>query len=386
MEFGFIFSVLIASLLAQDVSKITHEGNDWVKTTSGVVATPQTNTLRIATHGHLIVRGTTGDQVTYRLVKRVRARSEEAAKGSFGSDSSTSNALNGVTTVRFEPGTRANVLTELVVEVPRRMAAVILDVKTGDIEAYDLDGSLRAETIAGQIRCDRIRGGFEGRTGGGEVHLGKIGGAINCSNRAGSIIIDNAGSSANCQTAGGEIQVHEAMGALVLATDGGNIQVDRAGSNVDARTGEGVIEVGQCNGTVFADTRGGSIQIGSARGVRCSTSAGQVRVKSSSGPMQIQTTLGSILAELLAGSRLQDSSLMAGTGDVTVLIPSNLALSVLARNDSGANPRIVSDFSELRARSLIAQPAMVYQGLINGGGPLLTLNTASGTIYVKKSK
>jgi hypothetical protein len=386
MEFGFIFSVLIGTLFAQDSGSITHEGNNWTDTERAVATTPATQIVKISARGHLTVRGTNSDQVTYKLTKHVRARSMEEARAAFGFMGIKNSVVNGVTTIGFEPSTRPNVVTELVVEVPRRLTAVILDVRMGDVEAYDLDGGLRAETVAGQIRCDNIRGSFDGRTGGGEMHLGKIGGAIHCSNRAGSIIIDNAGSSANCQTAGGEIQVHEAMGALVLATEGGNIQVDHAGSNVDAHTGEGVIEIGQCNGTVFADTRGGSIQIGSARGVRCSTSAGQVRVKTSSGPMQIQTTLGSILAELLSGSRLQDSSLMAGTGDVTVLIPSNIALSVLARNDSGANPRIVSDFSELRARSILAQPAMVYQGTINGGGPLLTLNTASGTIYVKKSK
>jgi hypothetical protein len=94
---------------------------------------------------------------------------------------------------------------------------------------------------------------------------------------------------------------------------------------------------------------------------------------------------------LFAGAHLEDSSLVAGAGDITVLIPSNVALSIVARNDSGANPRIVSDFSELRAKSVArARPAivfpMVYQGSINGGGPLLTLNTAAGIIYVKKSK
>jgi DUF4097 and DUF4098 domain-containing protein YvlB len=167
--------------------------------------------------------------------------------------------------------------------------------------------------------------------------------------------------------------------------------VDRAGSSVEAHTAEGVIEIAQSNGMVFADTHDGSIQIGSARGVRCQSGAGPVRVKTSSGPLQVQTALGSILAELFAGAHLEDSSLVAGAGDITVLIPSNVALSVVARNDSGANPRIVSDFSELRVRSIApARPAvalpMVYQGSINGGGPLLTLNTAGGIIYVKKSK
>jgi DUF4097 and DUF4098 domain-containing protein YvlB len=390
MGFCAILPVLIGAMLAQDVQPITRDGADWVRTETGVPATPQTRVLRVVTRGHLIVRGTDVEQVSYRLTERVRARTRDDAQRLFSGSVFDSKVVNGATLITTTIA-HAAVATELEIAVPRRMIRVILEAQPGDIEAYDLDCNLRAETGAGQIRCDRIRGGFDGRTGGGEIHLGKIGGAIHCVNGAGSIIIDSAGGAADCQTAGGEIQIREAAGPLVLSTEGGNIQVDRAGSNVEAHTAEGVIEIAQSNGMVFADTHGGSIQIGSARGVRCQSGAGPVRVKTSSGPLQVQTALGSILAELFAGAHLEDSSLVAGSGDITVFIPSNVALSVVARNDSGANPRIVSEFAELRARSIApTRPAsvlpMVYQGSLNGGGPLLTLNTAGGIIYVKKSK
>jgi hypothetical protein len=379
--------VMMSVLLAQDV-QITRDGNDWVRIDSGTAAIPQTRVLKITTRGHLVLRGSPDDRVTYKLTERVRARTSDEAHRLFGGTVFNNKVENAMTVVSIVPMARAAVLTQLEIGVPRRMAEVILDVQLGDIEAYDLDGNLRADTTAGQIRCDRIRGRFEGSTGGGEVHLGKIGGAIRCVNSAGSIIIESAGASAKCQTAGGEIQIREAVGALVLSTEGGNIQVDRAASNVEAHTGEGVIDIAECGGMVFADTRGGSIQVGSARGVRCQSGAGPVRVKTSSGPLQVQTALGSILAELFAGAHLEDSSLVAGTGDVTVLIPSNVSLSVLARNDSGANPRIVSDFSGVKsiAPTRPTAKAIVYQGSINGGGPLLTLNTAAGIIYVKKTK
>jgi hypothetical protein len=110
-------------------------------------------------------------------------------------------------------------------------------------------------------------------------------------------------------------------------------------------------------------------------------------VKTSSGPLRIQTAMGSILAELLSGAHLENSSLVAGSGDITVLIPSNLALSVLARNESGGSPRILSDFSEVRAKGVgPGRPPLVYEGAINGGGPLLTIDTAGGIIYVRKLK
>ncbi|PYT19433.1 MAG: hypothetical protein DMG59_00535 [Acidobacteria bacterium] len=122
--------------------------------------------------------------------------------------------------------------------------------------------------------------------------------------------------------------------------------------------------------------------------MKCESAAGTIRVKTSSGPMRISTAMGSILAELLAGTHLEDSSLVAGAGDITVLIPSNLALSVMARNDSGGNPHgILSDFSEVRAKSFgFSRAPLVAEGSINGGGPVLRINTAAGIIYLKKLK
>jgi DUF4097 and DUF4098 domain-containing protein YvlB len=387
-----LLPALVCALLAQDV-QMTREGDHWRRVDSGSAGGPQTRILKVATRGRVIVRGSDGDQITYRLVERVKARSSEQAHRLFGSSIATTSTINSVTTLSIFPKANEAVTTQLEITAPRRLATVIVQAQPGGVEAYDLDGDVTASTAAGPIRCDGIRGAFDASTGGGEIHLGKVGGRIRCVNGAGSISIDSAGGAADCQSAGGEIQVRDAAGPLVLSTEGGNIQVDRAGSSVEAHTAEGVIEIAQANGMVFADTRGGAIQIGSARGVRCQSATGAVHVRTSSGPLQIQTALGSILAEVLAGARLQNSSLVAGSGDITVLLPSNVALSVMARNDSGANPRIVSEFSELRARSIaIARPAVVYQGpnvyqgSIHGGGPLLTLETASGIIYVKKSR
>ena len=167
--------------------------------------------------------------------------------------------------------------------------------------------------------------------------------------------------------------------------------MDRAGSTVEAHTAEGVIEIAQVE-------RHGVRRY--ARRIHPDRLGARGAVPKSARDRSRQDFLGSVAGADRAwaafsrncspGAHLEDSSLVAGSGDITVLIPSNLALSVLARNDSGANPRIVSDFSELRARSIApARPAafpMVYQGSINGGGPLLTLTTAGGIIYVKKSK
>jgi DUF4097 and DUF4098 domain-containing protein YvlB len=386
MKLACLIPVLATVLLAQD-SQVIREGAYWKRIYIGAFNAPATRMLRVSTKGHVIVRGSQTEQITYRLTEQVRARSEEEAHHLLGSAITSVMVRSGLTIVTLMPVTRENVNVEWEVNIPKRVSGLMVDTQLGDVEVYDLDGSLHADTSAGFIRCDRIKGSVEATTGGGEIRLGKVGGPARCVSAAGSIFIDSVGGETTCQTAGGEIQIREATGGLSLSTEGGNIQVDRAAMNVQAHTGAGVIQIYQAGGAVLADTRGGSIEVGASRGANCQSGAGTIRVKTSAGPLRIQTAMGSILAELLAGARLEDSSLVAGSGDITVLIPSNLALSVVARNDSGANPRILSDFSEVRAKTAgFARPPLVYEGAINGGGPLLQMNTGGGIIYVRKLK
>ena len=64
---------LLAATLAQD-AQFTRESNGyWKRTTSGVVVTAPQSRLRVMTHGRIVLRGSAGDQVTYRLVERVKA-------------------------------------------------------------------------------------------------------------------------------------------------------------------------------------------------------------------------------------------------------------------------------------------------------------------------
>ena len=95
------------------------------------------------------------------------------------------------------------------------------------------------------------------------------------------------------------------------------------------------------------------------------SAAGAIRVRGLGGPLRAQTALGSILAELTPGIRLDDSSLNSGGGDITVFIPSNVAVSVQALSDSkNRAPRIVSDFPEIRVRA----PRAVRSGPVTALG------------------
>jgi hypothetical protein len=384
MDLPGMIALIVAALLAQD-TQFSREGDHFVRISKG--SAPGVARLHVITRAHVVLRGSTGERVVYRMTQQVKTRSEVEAHRSFSGSIESTIPGGGATILTVMPGSSRNVTNELEINVPKQVLLATIENREGGVEAYDFDGSLQLLTTAGLVRCDRIRGAVHGQTGGGEIRIGRVGGAVHCVSGAGSIFIDNAGSEATCQTKGGEIVVREGVGALILSTDGGNIQVDKAGSSVEAHSGEGVIEVLQAAGTVTADTRGGSIQIGSARGIKCESGAGAIRVKNASGPLMVSTLIGSILAELLAGARIENSSLVAGSGDVTVLIPSKLAISVQARNDSGGNPRIISDFSEVPVRSIgFSRPPLVAEGAINGGGPVLRINVASGVIYLRKLK
>jgi DUF4097 and DUF4098 domain-containing protein YvlB len=376
MRFLVLLALIAANLAAQET--VTQEsGGYWVGSLSGSPPVLPHSRLTIVSRGPVVIKGTDG-QATFHLTQRVRARSEAEARILFGFVSFAYG--------RFEVTTFPNVSTQLEMTLPRQLTSVVVETQNGAVEATDMEGVVDVSTAAGPIHVDRVHGAVLAKTGGGEIRIGKIGSTLRCVTGAGGIFIESTGGETSCETAGGEIEVKESGGKLMLSTEGGNISVDRAGGSVDAHSAEGVIKVLQADGIVTAATRGGSIQIGSAHGVKAESAVGQVRVKGSSGPLRVSAAAGSILAELFSGMPLEDSSLVSGAGDITVLIPSNFALSVMATNQSGGGRRgIVSDFSEVRVRNAgFFQAPLLAQGSINGGGPMLTLNVAGGVIYLRK--
>jgi hypothetical protein len=373
--------VLGALSFAQDAP--VREGNYWVRTSTGSISGPLPPRMQVVARAHIVVRGGAGDQVVYRITQRVRAANSATARVLMGASDVNRVAAD---LMRLSLHSAPNVLADVEITVPRQVSAALLESPFGDLEAYDFGGNVQAITQGGSIRIDRVRGDVIGRSAGGEIRLGKIGGTVLCSTGGGSVVLDSSGGETNCASAGGDIFVRDAGGPLVLSTEG-NIHVDRAAGSVEAHSSQGLIEVGQAGGAVIADTQGGSIQVRSARGVKAESMRGMVRVRSAAGPMNVAAAAGNILAELLAGSHIEDSSFIAAAGDITILIPSNLAVSVMATNDGGGNARIISEFAEVRERpSQLFRPLVLAQGSINGGGPVLRLNVSNGVIYLRRTK
>ncbi len=163
-----------------------------------------------------------------------------------------------------------------------------------------------------------------------------------------------------------------------MNTAGGAIHIGSAGGNVTAGSGGGSITVGKAGGQVTVHEMAGPVEVGAAAGIRCESGSGGVHVSNIAGPMRVTTALGSIVASLMSGAGFRDSMLETGNGDVTVLIPSNLGVTIRAETERG---RVVSDFP-IAQRSVGME--VRAEGSVNGGGPMLRIAGAGGTIFIKR--
>jgi hypothetical protein len=345
--------------------------------------------FRVDTVGSVVLRGDAQDHAIYKLKARVRAADAHTAELLLRQFDIKTRTQGPWAYLSVTPSRRIAEAPELAVTVPRALRQILVETRGGDVQASNLDGEMEARSAGGQINVDGIKGRCELRTGGGDIQVGSVGGSVRCYSGGGVIRVQSAGAESWFETAGGEILVHQAMGPVHAATAGGNIRVDRALSTVFARTAAGLIQVQQADGAVTAESYGGAIQVNAANGVRCDSAGGPIRLRNVGGPLRASTASGSILAELLAGNRIENSTLSTNAGDITVFIASNLPLTVAARNESvGALGRIISDFPEIQGKP-VSQPGtspVVAEGALNGGGPVLRINVVGGTIYLRRQK
>jgi hypothetical protein len=197
-------------------------------------------------------------------------------------------------------------------------------------------------------------------------------------------------------TAGGGIQVTDLIGRSDLNTSGGSITVGRVDGPVNAKTSGGSIKVQEARGHVLAHTSGGSISIGETAGsvdantsgggisldgvtgdTEAFTSGGSLNLKNLNGNVKAGTSGGSIYAEL-TGKIDQDCSLKTSGGSIRVFLPRNSSVDLDAYTSGG---HVETDFP-ITMQGVIKKNSL--KGKINDGGPLITLRTSGGSIYIKE--
>jgi hypothetical protein len=388
MASRFIHLGLVMAMVswAQAPPRIVQEGAYWVETIEATVDGAEVRALRVSTWGDLNLRGVDGDQISYSLKKRVRAHSESEAAQVLSQFRIIATREGSVLRLQVECSMTHRVSPQLIVSAPRTLVKTLLETQGGNIAATDMDGAVVAESGGGRIEADRIQAGFYAKTVGGEIRVGSVDGTVSCFSGAGAIRADRIGGDARLETAGGEIHVNQAGGTIHVSSGGGDVHINTAAENVTAHTGGGLIEVGKAGGLVIAETGGGGIIVGEARSVRCQSVAGAIKLKGVSGPLRATTARGNILAVLMSTADFDTSFLDTSEGDITVYIPSNLAVTIKAlMMRTGTTGRIISDFDEIKIEKSHQRFGPVQaEGAINGGGPILKVSAVGGTIHFRR--
>jgi hypothetical protein len=382
--------LLIPAVRAQQVpGPLVREGSHWVETTRLITMVPMGGQLVVDTLGNLSVSGGGGGQVIASLRKRVRAATENEARRLLSLCEIRTRRMGGDVVITVRAPGYAPVLTDLDVEAPRDVRRVSAQSAGGSLRFNGLRADVSAVTAGGPIHADGITGTLDVRTGGGNVEIGTVSASARVFTAGGPIQAGRIGGNARLETGGGQIVVEQAGSMVEAVTRAGNIRVGKAGGQVVARTGGGAIRVEEAAGEVHAESVAGRIEIDAARGVQCQAAAGPIQLRNVTGRMRAITASGSIRAELDSGRELADSLISSNNGDIIVVVPSNLAVTVEAWNESpGRLRQIVSDFAEIRvlAPEIGRQYRTVAAGALNGGGPLLRIAAVGGTIYLRRQE
>lgn len=371
-----LIAVLPLAAFAQ--SWLTHEGDQWVRTYNNTA--PVKPRVRINSHGPVWIEGNSSPaQFVFTVKVGVRARTQAAARVLLEKLQVRAES-QGEWLVVTTPGGYAT--SSVVMHAPRLLEAYV-STSDGQVEVNEVNGPLHVDTGANQIKVDRIHGDCGLWTGGGDIQAGRVDGSLHCTTVAGAIRSQLVGRDAVFQTNGGDIEAQQVNGLAHVETGGGTVHIHYAGGPVTAVNGGGPIIIDRAGGVVTVHNVAGAVHVGAAAGIRCeSSNGGNIQLANIVGPMNVLTSMGNILAKL-DGSRLAESLLATGNGDITVVIPSNIGVTIRAENQmADTMRRIVSEFREIQPRSMGTH--LVAQGQVNGGGPLLQISASAGTIFLKR--
>jgi DUF4097 and DUF4098 domain-containing protein YvlB len=330
-------------------------------------------------HGNVVVHGKAG-------LTEVQWSAHRLSRGSRRSSGGSVRAtVSGETLTILVIDMDADVT----VQVPSNLAQVTLRSGSGDVALTDIAANADLETEAGSVQLDHVAGRVTGRTGGGNITLHSSGSANTLSRLetgGGNVLVDAAGGNVLASSGGGNINV-TAQGSVRVDDGGGNVTVRQAGGAVQLETGGGNVEMGDIGGDVFAETGGGSIHLASARGmVRAETAAGGIDCRQLGSGLRAETGSGAIVAEYARNLHFAESKIETGNGDVTVWMPDTLAaaVKVMAQNPFGHTIR--ADFDAVRVTRSKDEGELHAEGLMNGGGPLLRVETANGNVLLLRSR
>ena len=388
LQIGLMIAWAAVAALAQD-SKVVREGDTWVERVTGTLSSAR-NLKLITDMGSVHVEGGSQSDITYTIIKRVRAYTEQDARREFETIRISAGNSGETAWIRGQSprySGRHDFTADFQVNVPSSIALVTAHTGGGNLAVRNIRGKLEAETGGGNVDLDNIADTIEAQSGGGNVSVGTVGSELKIETGGGRIHISNANGPVEAQSGGGNIEIGACRQGAQVETGGGSINVGNCGGDLSAQTGGGSINAGQINGSVQLETGGGGIHLAGANGpVRAETGGGSLELYKMTHGAKAETGSGGIIAEFIGnGPDFGDSKLESASGDIRVFLPQNLPVTVFASVDVSDGHSIHTQFEDLKVSSDEDSegygPRESYcQGKLNGGGRSLHVHTTTGSI------
>jgi DUF4097 and DUF4098 domain-containing protein YvlB len=189
-----------------------------------------------------------------------------------------------------------------------------------------VDTTIRTRGGSGDQTIEGTKGNVDLQSGSGDLKLSQLTGEI------------------RLQTGSGDVRAHEIAGALRGSAGSGEIEVEEIGSgDIVLHTGSGNIKARGVQGSFRGETGSGDI---TAEGAQ-------------SGPWEIRT----------------------GSGNVHVRLPDTAAFDVDLSSSSGSVQ--VDPAVTMTVQGRVQEEHKSIRGKVHGGGPMLTVRTGSGDIYIQ---
>jgi DUF4097 and DUF4098 domain-containing protein YvlB len=199
---------------------------------------------------------------------------------------------------------------------------------------------------------------------------------VNASTGSGHVSVDGVDGSVGATTGSGAVEVSNVKGKVKAKTGSGSVKLDGVGAGAEASTGSGGIEASRVAGGLDASTGSGGIAatLAGAGGVKAHTGSGSISIGGVAGALDVSTGSGSVDVN---GTPQGDWSVRTSSGGIDVDLPAESGFRLDARTSSGS----INVDHPLTMKGEINRRAV--SGTVRGGGSLLTLSTASGSIQVR---
>jgi DUF4097 and DUF4098 domain-containing protein YvlB len=368
---------------------VYQDGRNWTQEATGSLENARNLNVNLDA-GTVRVEGGSYRVIRYVASARAHSLSEEVARRELASCKVHAFVKRDTAYVASQcSGKQSLKLSgEFVISVPREMQSVKIHTGAGRVIATGIVGNVDAQSGGGVVRLDNIGGSVTVQTGGDKVEIGTIGGDTTVHSGGGPVTIGAVNGRVNASTGGGPLVLKSSRRDAVLKSGAGDIQVSRCGGQLSVSTMGGNIDVGDVSGPVEAESGGGSIRLASAQGpVHAKTSTGQIELNGVPAA-RVETGYGAIVARFISGKSRPDSSLETSLGDVTVYLAPNLNVTVRASVELADGHTIRSDFPEIQIRTEgeVGGKTVIAQGNLNGGGPLLKIQTATSNIHIVRGQ